>query len=137
MPRPANTLGSVLEGLGISVRMRAGSAGRETAFFDERLAKLDDFRVVHVEDIDGHPTDRRPADEDGALPVEMPLPLVSAWVKKFGELPADRVESGDVRPLVAIAVEAGQGEVSRGGGAVMLPGDDVVDGEMVRVGRLR
>jgi hypothetical protein len=39
-------------------------------------------------------------------------------------------------PCLLLPVEAGQGEVSQGGGAVMLPGDDVVDGESVWVGRL-
>src|SRR3954449_10161090 len=85
--------------------------GQETAFVDERLAKLDDFRVVHVEDIDGHPTDRGPANKDGPLPAEMAVPLVPAWVEELGELPADGVEPGDVRPLVAVAVQAGQGKV--------------------------
>jgi len=104
----------------------------EEPFFDEGLTDLDGLWVVHGQDGDRHPPYGSPANQVRAVPAKMALPLVASWVEELGEVVRLRVKAGDVRPLVAVAVQAGEGEVVHDRGAAVLAGDHVVDGERDR-----
>jgi hypothetical protein len=114
-----------------------GSSRRETPFHDERLSGGDHHRGIHCEHADGGPADWCQADEHRPLPVEVIAPAVSARVVEPGQLPGRRVESGDVRALVEIAVNARNREVRRIVVLFMLFGDDVIDLVWAPRGRLR
>src|SRR5262249_35686445 len=62
-----------------------------------------------------------------SVPPKMPPPLVTARVKQPGDAAGVRVNSGQVRSLVAVAQEAGQGEVPRPGRAPVADSDDMVN----------
>ena len=106
--------------------------GREEPLFDQRSTDLDDVGIVHRQNGDRGPPDGGPADQVGAIPAEVPLPLVPSRVEELGELPRQRVDPGDVRPLVKVVVEAGEGQVAQRRATAVLAGDDLVDREWDR-----
>lgn len=57
----------------------------------------------------------------------MVAPSVLAWVEKPDEVASCRIMPGDVRALMPVAVEAGQGKIVDGRGTSMLARDDVID----------
>jgi hypothetical protein len=68
----------------------------------------------------------RSAGQKRATPFKMAGPSILPRVEQSHSPPCLRVQAGDIRPLVAIAKEAGEGEVLRLGRALVLAGNDVV-----------
>jgi hypothetical protein len=52
---------------------------------------------------------------------------VAAWVKEADDFSFADIDAGDVRPLVSVAVEAGERQVASGGEAAVFPSDNVID----------
>jgi hypothetical protein len=99
----------------------------EEAFRDQPLAKFDAKRVVDVKDGYRHTADRGKADEVGSLPAKMPVPLVTPRIEEWSELARLRVEASNVGTLVAVVVEARQGQITCDRRASVFDGDDVID----------
>src|SRR5262245_28247903 len=87
-------------------RCRSGSPRGKDALRDEIPPELDAMRKIHLQDPDGGPALRRQPREHRPLPPEMTRPLMTARVEQGDDLPALRVDAGDVRPLVTVAREA-------------------------------
>jgi hypothetical protein len=83
--------------------------------------------MVYPEHEYGGPRDGRLTDEDRTLPCEMLGPAILARVKQSHELAGARIQAGDVRAFVAVAVVAGEREVRGDRLAAVLLGDDVID----------
>src|SRR5262249_48495719 len=112
--------------------------GREYPLFKKGFADLDGLRVVHRQDRDRHAPDGGPADQVGTVPAEMTLPSVAPRIEQLGQPLRAGVQPGAIRPLMAVAVQAGESQVAQRRRTPVLPGDDVVDGERDRgVIRLR
>src|SRR5206468_1999052 len=77
------------------------------------------------------------ADQNRALPTEVPRPFVPAWVEEPGPFPSFRVDPGQVRAFVVVVGETGKGEIGRDRFAAVLLGNDVVELEPRRRVRLR
>ena len=73
------------------------------------------------------------SDQDRPIPYEMAVPTILSWIEKAHHPPGLRVQGGDIRSLVAVAEETGEGEVLGHGGTVVLAGNDMID--RVRQGR--
>lgn len=54
---------------------------RESTFVDQSLAKVNPVVKVNFQNGDGRPADGCQADQDRAIPTEMPTPFVSARVE--------------------------------------------------------
>jgi len=63
----------------------------------------------------------------GTVPTKMPRPLVTAGVEQWDNLPGFGIDSGDVRPLVAVARETRKAKVTCLGSTLVMLGNDVVD----------
>lgn len=57
----------------------------------------------------------------------MVMPAISARMEEYGDLAGQRVDAGKVRPFLAIAEVAGQGQVVEVVGRDVLAGNDVLD----------
>ena len=99
----------------------------EESFFDQRSPDPDDIGVIHCQDDSCCPSDGGSAYQVGSIPAKASLPLVPSRVEELGELPRQWVDTGDVRSLVTVIVEAGEGQVAESRGPAMLAGDDMVD----------
>lgn len=98
------------------------------AFFVNQLLSNDHAeRCVHVQHGDRHPTDRRSSHENRPVPTEVPIPFVASRMKQSHEAASrlKAIDSGEVWPLVTIAVEARVSQVPRRCRTTMLLGDDV------------
>jgi hypothetical protein len=62
-------------------------------------------------------------------------PVMTTWIEEADEFRSGclSVDPGEVRALMVVAVEAGEGEVSKNRWASVLPRDDVFDLEKTRV----
>ena len=58
------------------------SRRRKDAFLDQHLAKLNAKRIIDPENRDGDAANRRATDEVSVLPVKVPRPFMTAWVKQ-------------------------------------------------------
>ncbi len=103
----------------------------------ELVPQSEQVFAVHVEDDDRRAPDRRAADQERVAPTKVSFPLVPARVEERRQPAAGRVHAGDVRPLVPVTEQTGQGEVILAGAPAVLPGDYVVDLERGRVVCLR
>lgn len=95
---------------------------------EQVFAEFDGFGPVDFEHDDGDAADGGATHEDRAVPGEMAAPAILAGVEEPHPAAGLRVQPRDVRPLVAVAEEAGQGEVFGDGGAFVLAGDDMING---------
>ena len=59
--------------------------------------------------------------------MEMILPFLKPWMKKFSDHIIFRIDSGQVAPLVKIAIDTRQAEVRFLIASAMFPGADVFD----------
>ena len=71
--------------------------------------------------------DRSAPDNDHSVALEVLIPLVLARVKQPDECAAFRVKPTQVRPVVCIAMVAGESEISAVVSSAMLACDDVLD----------
>ena len=91
---------------------------------DEHSSVLDPFEEIDAQDGDRCPPDRSSPYEDGSVPDEVLLPSISTGVIQTCHLLCLRVDPGDIRPFVGVAVEAGQTEIlSRCRTGVLLRND--------------
>ena len=69
------------------------------------------------------------ADQDGQFPAEVFAPDILAWMKQLdcNIRLAIRIDSGDIRPLEAVAIEATQCQILSNGLSTVLLSDNVVN----------
>ena len=78
----------------------------EQTFSDERLPETDVVFVVHVQYDNSCSSDISAAHDRGALPREMVVPRVPPWIEERGYSTRSRIDAGQVRPFVTVALEA-------------------------------
>lgn len=103
--------------------------GRESPFRNQRPPDRDRGGTIHVERTDRRPPHRREADDPRTPPPKMLGPYLFSRMVQRHDLLADRVNTGDVGPLVEVAPQAGHGQIIQLRLAAVEPGGDVVDGE--------
>ena len=101
-------------------------ASLKQSFGDQRFSQCDRLIAVDLQDPDGGPADGGAADKDGSLVAEVVLPFVAAGMEELGQLPRERIDAGDVRPLEAITIPTCVCEVRGDRAAAVFAGDDVV-----------
>ena len=69
----------------------------------------------------------RSACKHGPYPLEVSIPLVRSRMEEPNKLARTRINSGYVRTFVAIAVQAGEGEILKDSEPSMLACNDVID----------
>ena len=86
-------------------------------------------RIVHRQDHDRHAPNGRPPDQLWAGPAEMTVPFVPAWVEEWHKScpPPTPFNTGDVRPLVPVAVQTRVGQITQDRLAPVLFRNDVLD----------
>lgn len=67
------------------------------------------------------------ANDMNSHPFEVFVPLLSAGMKKFGEMAGYGIDPCQIRTLVKIAIDAGEGEIAQFVGASVLLRHDVFD----------
>jgi hypothetical protein len=110
---------------------------REDAFRDQQSPEFDIVRVIDVENLNRHAARGGHSDEAGAAPAEVISPSISSRVEERRESTGLRIDAQQVRAFAPIASRAGQAQIAQLRLAVMLNGDDMIDLERPRVGRLR
>jgi hypothetical protein len=70
-----------------------------------------------------------PADQSCACPPEMPLPLLTAWVKELHDLAGDGVNAAEIARFAEIAQVARPTEIVEAIRSGVFSGDDVFDME--------
>src|SRR5271157_974427 len=88
--------------------------------------------MIHRENHDRRPTDGGLADQLRTIPGEMTFPPVLSWVEQPCDATGLGIDSGDVRSLVRIVMQARQCQVVERRHTAVLSGDDVVDWEWDR-----
>jgi len=89
------------------------------------LPEPDTCGLVYGKDFDGGSSYGCFADEIGAMPTKVPVPLVPPGIKEFRELFCHRVYAGKIWSFVSIAPKARPGEVTERIFASVLLGNDV------------
>ena len=114
-----------------------GPSWREETFGDQFLAEGDAVRIVHSQQLNRDPTNRRSADKVRSIPTKMAIPFVPSGIEEAHEFGARcrAVNSRQVGTLMTIAMQAGKRKVTERCRPTMLPGDDVLD--LVRTGMAR
>ena len=100
---------------------------RKRPFADQVFAEVHGLGIVDLQDGNRGASNGSPPDQVGAIPDEMPFPSVFSRVKQPHHAVGLRVQTGDVRPFVAVAEEARKGEIIDLSRPSVLAGDDVVD----------
>ncbi len=62
-----------------------------------------------------------------SIPDKVFRPGITPGMEQANDFAVVRIDSSNVRPLEAIAVDAGKGQIIRYGWSAMLLGDDVID----------
>lgn len=83
--------------------------------------------VVHCQRRHGRPADIGLARQANAFSTEMLVPTVAPWMKQSREQARKRIDAGDIRSLVAIAVAACERKITFARLAAVLGGNDVID----------
>ena len=83
------------------------------------------FRI-HVEHSECGSPYRGLADQIDSLPLKMLAPLLTTRMKQLGYLVGLRIEPGQVRSFVQIAIDAGESKVINIIGSTMSPRDNVL-----------
>src|SRR5689334_127380 len=96
-------------------RVRNERSQGEDPLADHNRTPRHEIRMVDVQDGDRGSADATLADQKGAIPAEMPIPAILTRVKKARDTSRGTVYPGDIRPLVAVTEEAGEGQVIRRG----------------------
>src|SRR5262245_57542409 len=112
--RPAATTGGSWFGMWMSEggQARNSSAFRQKhSFPDQPRSQNHRMRIVQAEKIDRYAADGRSTDDSCTYPTKMAGPPLAARVEQSSEPLSSNVDAGDVRPLVLVAVHAGQSEV--------------------------
>jgi hypothetical protein len=85
------------------------------------------LRRIHRQDADRRAPDRGQSDGNDAIVSQVFLPPVAARMEESHDLIRHRINSGQVRPFVEVAMMTRKREVRRIVGATVLPGDNVFD----------
>ena len=93
------------------------------------MAQSHSLRRVHLEYRNSCTASWSLPNDDGAIPVEVVVPNIRAWIEQYGDRVAYGIDATQISALVAIESQTSQREVFLGVGAPMLLGDDVVDGK--------
>src|SRR5690242_4467518 len=101
--------------------------GRENPFLNQGGPLSDTVREVDAEGLDGGPAGRRAADQNRPLPAEVSTPLLASGVEERGYLAGLRVDAGQVRALIAVVQEAGEGQILGMGRAFVAFRNHMVD----------
>jgi len=94
---------------------------------DQFLTERDAVGIVHCEDLDRRSSHRGFADEHRSFPPEVLRPAMPSWVEQSSELFRPWIDSSEVRPLVEVASQAGEGEVAEGCSTSVLLCNNVLD----------
>ena len=94
---------------------------------DELCADIVTVARIHREHAHGCPARGSQPDDERVPKREMVSPAFSAGAEKRNDHPAVRIDSRNVRPLVRVAMDAGQGEILWVVSSQVLPCDDVFD----------
>ena len=85
------------------------------------------IRIIDREDMNRSSPNSRSAHKYSSSPLEVPIPLVRSRMEESNKLARIRIYSGYVRTFVAVAVQAGEGEILKNSEPSMLEGNDVID----------
>ena len=102
-------------------------AQRECLLFHEHLPHCKEIRIIDGEHVNCDAAEGGSSNEFCSCPLEMIAPAVLARVEKPDEVMGGSLMPRDVRTLVPVAVETGQGKIVDGSGTSMLARDDVID----------
>jgi hypothetical protein len=83
--------------------------------------------MVDAQHVDGDAANWRSPDQPGLLPSKVFRPIVPARMKQPDKPPGIWIEARDVRTLVAVAIEAGKGEVFIRGSPTVFLRNNVVE----------
>jgi len=123
--------------IGAAARQRLSSFRRWKITFDDQLSPYrNGLGVIDREHSDRDKTDCGQSDQPRTAPSEMVRPMITARIIESDNLACTRIESTNVRPLVAIASRTREGEVVELGLPTVLFRDDVINVERPRVERL-
>ena len=103
------------------------------AFVHQFSAKRDRIGIVDRQHSDRGATDASSAYEDRAIPLKMSFPALESRMKESHEFSCERINPGDVRAFVLVAVQATPGTVLQNGQAAVLLGDDMVELKRKRI----
>jgi hypothetical protein len=94
------------------------------------IGKFTQFQLlarVHGEDLNCRTANRSPPDDHRASPDKMLGPALCSRVVKLGHFPTFRINSGDIAPVVEVAINARQRQVAFVVCATMLPRNNVLN----------
>src|SRR3954470_10478834 len=103
------------------------STSRPLIGVQQRLPRGDAIGVVHHQNADGCPSDRRKSGQGGTGNGEMFLPAVLPGIEQTAECAGCGVNARDVRALMEVAAPARQREIFQLTGPAVLSSDDVVN----------
>lgn len=92
-----------------------------------RRAKVELIVRVHVQDLDGRPTDGGSTGDVDSLESKVILPSLLARVESFGDGAGERVNARQVGAFVEVTVDAREAEIGFVIGAAVLARADVLD----------
>jgi hypothetical protein len=81
------------------------SRRRKYTFFDEAFAKRNPVLRVDFQHSHGNAADRRPTQQDWAIPAKMTVPFLAARIEQGNELFRHAITAGNARALVVVARE--------------------------------
>jgi hypothetical protein len=79
--------------------------------FEQLKAQSHSFPIVQRQHIHRFPSDGRETFDQRSVPPKMVMPCVAPGMEEYRDLASQRVDSGEVRALLAIAVVASQSQV--------------------------
>jgi hypothetical protein len=85
--------------------------------------------AVYLQQMNRCASGGRLSEKSSAIPGEMLVPLLPAWMKQRNNLTGVRVDPRQIRPFVAVAVAARESQVFQHGRTAVLLGDNVVEVE--------
>ncbi len=99
----------------------------ETAFGNQGFADGNHARLVRVKDLDRGPSEGSESNENSRPPGKMLSPLVAPRMIEANDFLGHRIDSGDVRAFMHVAMDTAEGQVRERVAPAVLTGDDMVD----------
>jgi hypothetical protein len=103
------------------------SVWRERPLADQILAEINRLEAVDFKESNRYRPGMSTTSQDWATPLKMSCPPIFAGVEQSYPPAGPWVQAGNIRPLVTIAEETGQGEVICLRRPVMLAGDNMIN----------
>ena len=102
--------------------------GWEAAFRQQFRSRGDGPRVVHRQQVDRGPPDRRSSDDNGSDVSKVRRPLVATGIEKKNDLSRNRtIDCREIGSLPSITRNARIREILYGSKSAVLSGDNVLD----------